>query len=138
MNGEAGRYFDSIESAYDFVGLLSDTVTEAKREIDADIEREGNSNSSRRLDAMRLASYNLEKLALHMRRTCRILNDLRSLRRLLFEERTAAVTSRPPAIAKPDVPLPPVGPTVPAAVVRPTTPSPVVRRVRGRATAVAA
>jgi hypothetical protein len=119
MNQAAGSHFDNIESAHDFVDLLSDTVTEAKQLIDADIEREVSSNTSRRLDALRVISYNLEKLAVHMKKSCRVLNDLRTLRRLLFEERTAAAASKPLVIAKADLPLPVVHSTRPATVVRP-------------------
>jgi hypothetical protein len=77
--------FESVESAHDFVGLLAETVVEAKRELTSDIERE--TIPSRRHDALRVALYNLQKLELHVNRTSRILNDLRILRRLLFEER---------------------------------------------------
>jgi hypothetical protein len=42
------------------------------------------------MDALRLALYNLEKLEFHFHKSVRILNDLRSLRRLLFEERAGA------------------------------------------------
>jgi hypothetical protein len=111
--------FDSIESAHDFVSLLSEVVNQAKKEIEADVKREIGSNVPRRLDAFRLALYSLERLEGHMVRSCRILNDLRSLRRLLFEERTngaARVAAKPapkvelPAKPVPAVPLPPVAP----------------------------
>jgi len=87
MNAEAENPFQSIESAHDFVNLLIAKVTEAKRELEADIEREAKVNISRRLDALRVALYNLEKLELHLTRSRRLLNDLRAWRRLLFEER---------------------------------------------------
>jgi hypothetical protein len=77
--------FETLESAYDFVALLGDTVAEVKRELAGDLERE--SAGSRRLDALRLTAYNVNKLELHLNRSRRILNDLRTLRRLLFEER---------------------------------------------------
>ena len=80
--------FDSIESAHSFLMLLRDTVAEARRELETDVRRASNSNVSRRLDALRVAAYNVEKLEFHLNRSSRILNDLRSLRRLLFEERT--------------------------------------------------
>jgi predicted nuclease of restriction endonuclease-like RecB superfamily len=98
MPHTSGSPFDSIESAHDFISLFSDSVTDAKREIETDIQRESKGNAPRRLDALRLAAYNLEKLELHLNKSRRILNDLRSLRRLLFEERTA---TRPPARLKP-------------------------------------
>ena len=80
--------FESLESAHGFVALLADTVAEAKRELEADVQRE--SNPSRRQDALRVALYSLSKLELHVNRASRILNDLRTLRRLLLEERREA------------------------------------------------
>jgi hypothetical protein len=57
---------------------------------------ESNSNFPRRVEALKLALYTLIKLEFHMQRSGRVLNDLRSLRRLLFEERTVtALTARP-------------------------------------------
>jgi hypothetical protein len=88
MSSELENPFHSIESAYDFVMLLAATVSEAKRELEADIEREAKLNVSRRLDALRVALYNLKKLEPHLSRSRRLLNDLRTWRRLLFEERT--------------------------------------------------
>ncbi len=96
MNQEPGSPFESIESAHDFVTLLSETVSQTKQDIDADIERHKNT-PARRLDALRIASYNLEKLETYMKRSGRILNDLRSLRRLLFQERGGAAARAPAA-----------------------------------------
>jgi len=86
MNPGLENPFDSIESAHGFVRLLAATVDDAKRELEADIARE-ELNPSRRLDALRVALYNLKKLELDMNRSRRVLNDLRTLRRLLFDER---------------------------------------------------
>jgi hypothetical protein len=77
--------FETLESAHNFVALLAETVAEAKHELGGDVDRE--SVASCRRDALRIALYNLAKLELHMNRSKRILNDLRTLRRLLFEER---------------------------------------------------
>ncbi|MGZ4815071.1 MAG: hypothetical protein ACXVZV_06670 [Terriglobales bacterium] len=79
--------FDTIESAQDFVRVLAETIAEAKQEIQLDLDRELNSAPPRRREALRIAVYNLGKLEEHMTRSRRILNDLRSLRRLLFAER---------------------------------------------------
>jgi hypothetical protein len=116
MNHEIDKTFDSIESAHEFVALLAEAVTEAKRDIDADVQRESGSKFPRRLEALRLALYNVEKLELYMNKSRRILNDLRTLRRLLFEERTAAVPPvqpEPPAVEPVEIVLPPV-PSPPA------------------------
>jgi len=101
MNPVAGSPFDSIEDAHDFMTLLAQTVFETKLEIEADVQREASSNYPRRAEALKLALYTLERLEFHMLRSRRILNDLRTLRRLLFEERTlSAMTERPKANGK--------------------------------------
>ncbi len=81
--------FDSIESAHEFVALLAESVRQAKQDVEADVQRESTSQFPRRLEALRTALYSMEKLEFHMNKSRRILNDLRSLRRLLFEERAA-------------------------------------------------
>lgn len=88
----SGTPFDSIESASEFITLLAQTIYEVKLDIEADIEKERTSYVPRRLEALRMAAYTLEKLELHLNRSRRALNDLRTLRRLLFEERTVANT----------------------------------------------
>ncbi len=79
--------FDTIESAQDFIRVLSETIVEARQEVERDYERELAVPPSRHRDALQIALYNLGKLEQHMARSQRILNDLRSLRRLLFAER---------------------------------------------------
>jgi hypothetical protein len=104
MDQHSGTPFDGIESAHEFLRVLSECVAEAKHEIELDVERES-AKGSRRLDALRVASYNLEKLEGHVNKGVRILNDLRSLRRLLFEERTAgAYKLKPPQAARTEIP----------------------------------
>ena len=85
--------FDSIESAHEFVTLLSQTVAQAKRDLEGDVQRERSLVHSRRLDALRVAVYTLQKLELHVNRSRCALNDLRTLRRLLFDERSAVTPS---------------------------------------------
>jgi hypothetical protein len=85
--------FETLESAHDFVALLAETVAEAKRELERDVQREA--APSRRLDALRIAAYNVDKLELHLKRSRRILNDLRAVRRLLFEERDSRSKRHP-------------------------------------------
>ena len=81
--------FDTIESAHEFLTLLSVTIADAKREVTDDVKRERSGTARRRLDALRMAVYNLERLEFHLNKSARLLNDLRSLRRLLFQERGA-------------------------------------------------
>ena len=86
--------FDTIESAQEFLGLLREAVDEAKVNAEADIRAEADISGPRRLDALRLVTYKLEKLEQHLKVSARLLNDLRTLRRLLLEERgeSAGVT----------------------------------------------
>jgi hypothetical protein len=81
--------FDSIEGSQEYVALLAEAIAEARQEVDADIAvalGEG-AGAERRAEALQLVSYNLAKLTLHISTSRRILNDLRTLRRLLLAER---------------------------------------------------
>ncbi len=101
MNPVSASPFDSIENAHEFMTLMAQTVFETKLEIEADVARESSSNFPRRAEALKLALYTLTRLEFHMDRSRRILNDLRTLRRLLFEERTlTALTARPKSDGK--------------------------------------
>lgn len=89
---QASTPFDTVESAHEFFELLSATIAEAKQEVTADVKRERTDGDRRRLEALRVAVYNLERLEYHLVRSKRILNDLRSLRRLLLQERLLTPT----------------------------------------------
>lgn len=80
------RQLETLESTKNFVVLRGETIAEAKRELEMDVQQE--SIASRRLDALRMALCNLSRLEIHVSRTSRILNDVRTLRHLLFEEAT--------------------------------------------------
>ena len=79
--------FDNIESAQEFVELLSEAINESKRDVDADIALAGNGHSDRYKQALQLVSSNLAKLSQHMITSRRILKNLKILRRLLLDER---------------------------------------------------
>jgi len=87
VDPRADRLFDSIESAHQYIQLLAEVLRDVRNELAKEASSEQGAQFPRRLDAMRLALYNLEKLQVHMKSSSRILNDLRSLRRLLLEER---------------------------------------------------
>jgi hypothetical protein len=91
--------FDSIEGAQEYLALLREAVEEAKQTAGTDIDAETKSKSSRRLDALRLVWFKLEKLELHVKASCRLLNDLRSLRRLLLEERSVPAPEKQKPLA---------------------------------------
>jgi plasmid stabilization system protein ParE len=80
--------FDNIESAHQYVDLLAEAIEEARADIEREVEYAAElPNAERRKEALLLVAYNLEKLGSHMTTSRRLLNDLRTLRRLLMEER---------------------------------------------------
>lgn len=83
--------FDNIESAQEYLALLTQALEEATANAEADILGQTNSHTARRRDALRLVLYKLEKLERHIKVSRRLLNDLRTLRRLLLDERAEAV-----------------------------------------------
>ena len=83
--------FDSIEGSHEYIALLAAEIDEARREVEAEVIVADRERAERRKQALLLVSYNLAKLNLHITTSRRILNDLRSLRRLLLAERGTAV-----------------------------------------------
>jgi hypothetical protein len=88
MSYQSETPFDNIESSHEYVSLLADAIKEALAEVEADIALAGADGAQRRKEALQLVLFNLNKLNGHMTTSRRILNDLRTLRRLLLEERT--------------------------------------------------
>ncbi|HZT29813.1 MAG TPA: hypothetical protein VFA33_08020 [Bryobacteraceae bacterium] len=87
MSYESETPFDSIEGSYEYVHLLAEAIEEVRQEVEEDIARAVSERAERRKEALQLVSYNLAKLSLHITTSRRILNDLRTLRRLLLAER---------------------------------------------------
>jgi hypothetical protein len=90
VNYESETPFDSIEGSHEYVAMLAESLNEARRDVEADIAAADRDGAERRKQALLLVSYNLAKLHLHITTSRRILNDLRSLRRLLLAERGIA------------------------------------------------
>jgi hypothetical protein len=87
MSSHPETPFDSIENAQDYLRLLLEAIVDARNEIAADMTAAEEAKSQRRVEALRLVEFKLEKLEQNLRSGSRTLNDLRSLRRLLLEER---------------------------------------------------
>ena len=87
MSYKAETPFDSIEGSHEYVRMLSEAVDEARRDVEAEVASAEKDRADRRKEALLLVSYNLAKLNLHITSSRRILNDLRTLRRLLLAER---------------------------------------------------
>jgi hypothetical protein len=84
---QAETPFDSIEGSHEYVAMLAEALDEARRDVDAELAAAERDCADRRKEALLLVSYNLSKLHLHITTSRRLLNDLRTLRRLLLAER---------------------------------------------------
>ncbi len=89
MSYQAETPFDNIEGSHEYVALLAEAVEEARREVEGEVALAEEQSAERRKEALLLVSYNLTRLEHHIRSSRRILNDLRTLRRLLLSERGA-------------------------------------------------
>jgi hypothetical protein len=79
--------FDSIENSLEYIGLLRDAIESSKRSVAAQAVAAQAEGAARRVEAIQLVAYKLDRLAWHIDGSRRILNDLRTLRRLLLGER---------------------------------------------------
>jgi len=78
--------FESIESAKQLIELMIEDVKNSRKEIDSDIAAAELDNAKRRREALLVVAHQLNLLSTHLTSSSRILNDLRSLRRLLLTE----------------------------------------------------
>lgn len=88
MSHQPETPFDNLESSHRYIAMLAEAITEAQADVDAQIQLAQVEKADRRREALQLVAYNLIKLNTHINASRRILNDLRSFRRLLLEERT--------------------------------------------------
>ncbi len=89
-NGSPVKPFDTIESAQDYIDLLLEAIEEERRDVGRELRLSAGSVGERKAQALQLVALNLSRLSDHVAGSRRILNDLRTLRRLLFEERNPA------------------------------------------------
>ena len=87
MSSPIQTTFDSIEGAQQYLRLLLEALDEGKHDIALDREAAIRARSDRRVEALRLVEFKLNKLEQHLQSSSRVLNDLRTLRRLLLEDR---------------------------------------------------
>lgn len=90
MSQESETPFDSIEGSYQYVDMLAEAIEEARRDVEAEVALAEQEQADRRKQGLLLVSYNLAKLEGHITTSRRILNDLRTLRRVLMSERKSA------------------------------------------------
>lgn len=94
MSDESETPFDSIEGSYQYVDMLADAIEEARRDVEEEVALAEQEKADRRKQGLLLVSYNLAKLEGHITASRRILNDLRTLRRVLLAERPSKSTAR--------------------------------------------
>jgi hypothetical protein len=86
--------FDSIEGSLEYIGLLREAIETAKKSVAQESERARQEAATRRLEALQLIAYKLDRLAWHVDGSRRLLHDLRMLKRLLLGERQLDATSK--------------------------------------------
>ena len=87
--------FDSLESAHEYLSLLQEAVDVAHASIREDTAvAEQTTGAERRVDALRLVDHKLGRLRQNLLASLVVLNDLRTLRRLLLGERQRAVPDK--------------------------------------------
>ena len=89
MSSRSETPFDNIEASLEYVSLLTEAVKEAIGEVEEAISVAADEGpaAGRRKEVLQLVHLNLTKLSIRMTSSRRILNDLRTLRRLLLDER---------------------------------------------------
>jgi hypothetical protein len=83
MPDAAEHPFHSIESAYEFMLILENVITDTQSELQSMLDDANNASDERRTEALRLAVFKISQLEGHTRKSRRILNDLGLIRSLL-------------------------------------------------------
>lgn len=94
MADEPSGPFDNLESARDYLSLLRETLEEAYTSILDDTAVAQSDGAARRVDALRLVEHKLSRLRQHLLASLILLNDLRTLSRLLLGERPGSGVDR--------------------------------------------
>ena len=87
MSSPSDTPFDNIENSHRYIALLVEAIDEAQVDISAEIALAEADEAARRLQALQIVRYKLARLHKQMNSSALLLNDLRSLRRLLLDER---------------------------------------------------
>jgi hypothetical protein len=76
--------FDNVDTAHEYVGLLLEAVTQARSEVDDDLQAAREQGEKRSEEALQLVALKLKGLESRLGESRRLLNDLRRLRRVLL------------------------------------------------------
>ena len=93
MSDDIEQPFDSIESAQEFMNVLALTALDVIKDLGHDRERALQNGDQRRAQAIDLAIFKLKTLGCYVHKSKRTLNDLRTLRRLIQNERLTAASA---------------------------------------------
>ena len=93
--------FDNVEAAHEYIGLLLETVRQARVEVAHDLQQAQAEAAARQVEALQLVAFKLDRLEAHLGSSRHMLNDLRRLRILLLGEEGA---SRTRSADDPDLP----------------------------------
>jgi cobalamin biosynthesis Mg chelatase CobN len=85
------RPFSTIESAHEYLSILSEQFDEVLNEVRQEISTSTARQQERRVEAWQLTLYTLTKLSFHVATSRRLVNDLRTLRNLLERTRDAEI-----------------------------------------------
>jgi hypothetical protein len=86
-NDRIEQPFHSIESAQEFMDILAETTLEVLKDLNDDRQSALVDGETRRAQAIDLAIFKLKALNCHIHKSRRALNDLRTIRRLILNER---------------------------------------------------
>jgi hypothetical protein len=92
VTSQSSSHFESLESAHEYLALLREAVDEAHASILDDTEAAEREGATRRADALRVVEHKLNRLRQNLLASLLIVNDLRTLRRLLLAERASPAT----------------------------------------------
>ena len=87
---EIEQPFDSIESAYEFMNILAETILANMSDLRQHHKLAVDEGQTRRAKAIELALYKTKNLSCYVHKSRRTLNDLRTIRRLILNERMTA------------------------------------------------
>lgn len=85
--------FDSIEGSLEYVGMLREAIRKANDQVLKESAIATSVKAGRRLEALRIVTYKLDRLDEHMKASHTLLNELRTLKRLLVGERQSGQTT---------------------------------------------
>lgn len=90
---EHDRPFTTIESAHEYLSVLSEQISEVMNDVRREIATSADRQQERRAEAWQTVLYTLTKLQFNTASSRRLVNDLRTLRNLL--SRTGDPESEP-------------------------------------------